>query len=62
MILGSLVSQDLIRLTMFMNAIFQQLDGVFTCRVVVDLAAWNISAVIVQVAYHPFICLGHFEV
>ena len=33
-----------------------------TRRIVVNLAAWYESAVIVQIAYHPLIVIGHLEI
>ena len=60
--LSSLVSQYLIRLTVLMDAILQQMDGMFPRRVVMNLAAWNESAVVIQVTDHPFIVYGHLEV
>lgn len=38
------------------------MDGMLTCRVMVNLTAWNISTVIVQVADHPFILACELEV
>ena len=60
--LRALIGQDLVWLTVLVDAVLQEPHGVFVCGVVVDLAAWNVSAVIIQVAYHPFIVIGHFEV
>ena len=60
--LCSLIRQYLIWLAILVDAIFQQMGGVFSCGVVMDLAAWNESSVIVQVTDHPFVFLSHLEV
>ena len=60
--LCSLISQYLIWLAILMDTVFQELDGTFSRRIVMDLTAWNESAMVVQVANHPFIAIGHFEV
>ena len=60
--LESFISQYLIWFAILVDAMLQQLNRAFTRWAMMDLAAGNGSAVIVQVAYHPLILLSHFEV
>jgi hypothetical protein len=60
--LCSLIRQYLVQLAILVDAILQQMDGMFACWGVMDIAAWNESTVIVQVTDHPFIFLSHLEV
>ena len=60
--LRSLIRQYLVRLAILVDAILQQMDGMFACWVVMDIAAWNESTVIVQVTDHPLVLIGHLEV
>jgi hypothetical protein len=60
--LGSLVCQYLVWFTVLVDAILKEMDSLLACRIAMDLAAWNVSAVVIQVTDHPFIAIGHLEV
>jgi hypothetical protein len=60
--LCSLIRQYLHWLATLVDAILQQMDGMFACWGVMDLAAWNESTMIVQVTDHPFVAFCELEV
>ena len=60
--LSTLIRQYLVRLAVLVDAILQEVDSTFPRAVVVDLAAWNKSNMIVQLGDHPFVLICKLEV